>query len=55
MLVLRRRPNQAVTIGDDVRVVVLAVEGDAVRLGIEAPATVPVRRAEAKQKSALSD
>lgn len=46
VLVLRRKPNQAVTIGDDVRVVVLAVNGDAVRLGIEAPAALPVRRAE---------
>jgi carbon storage regulator len=44
MLVVTRRPGEAIAIGDDVRVVVLSVEGDRVRLGIEAPRTVEVRR-----------
>jgi carbon storage regulator len=44
MLVVTRRPGEALSIGDDVRVVVLSVEGDRVRLGIEAPRTVAVRR-----------
>ena len=46
MLVLTRKPNQAIVIGDDVRVVVVSVEGDHVRLGIEAPREVTVHRAE---------
>ncbi len=46
MLVLRRKTDQAITIGNDVRVVVIAIEGDGVRLGIEAPRDVAVRRAE---------
>ncbi len=46
MLVLRRKPNQALTIGNDVRVVVLSIDGDSVRLGVEAPRSVSVRRAE---------
>ncbi|MBC5799677.1 MAG: carbon storage regulator [Candidatus Eremiobacteraeota bacterium] len=46
MLILRRKVGQGVTIGDDIRVVVVAVDGDGVRLGIEAPRDVPVRRAE---------
>jgi carbon storage regulator len=44
MLVIRRKRNQAITIGDDIRVIVMSVEGDGVRLGIEAPRGVPVRR-----------
>jgi len=44
MLVIRRKRNQAITIGDDIRVIVMSVEGDGVRLGIEAPRGVPVHR-----------
>ncbi|MFN8074003.1 MAG: carbon storage regulator CsrA [Kineosporiaceae bacterium] len=46
MLVLTRRAGESIVIGDDVRVVVLDVRGDTVRLGIEAPRTVQVHRAE---------
>ena len=46
MLVLNRRVNQSIAIGDDVRVVVVAVEGDRVKIGIQAPAGLPVHRAE---------
>lgn len=46
MLVLNRRVNQSITIGDDVRVVVVAVEGDRVKIGVEAPSDLPVHRAE---------
>jgi len=44
MLVVTRRTGEAISIGGDVRVVVLSVDGDRVRLGIEAPRTVEVRR-----------
>lgn len=46
MLVLSRKLNQAIVIGDDVRVVVVAVERDTVKLGIEAPRSIPVHRSE---------
>ena len=46
MLVLTRRSNQSIMIGDDVEVTVLAVSGEKVRLGISAPAEVPVFRQE---------
>jgi carbon storage regulator len=45
-LVLTRRAGESIVIGDDVRVVVLDVRGDTVRLGIEAPRSVQVHRAE---------
>jgi carbon storage regulator len=46
MLVLTRRSNQSIMIGEDVEVTVLAVSGEKVRLGIDAPAEVPVFRRE---------
>jgi carbon storage regulator len=46
MLVLTRKANQAIVIGDDIEVSVLAVVGDKVRVGIEAPRSVPVYRKE---------
>ena len=46
MLVLTRRAGESIVIGDEVRVVVLDVRGETVRLGIEAPRSVQVHRAE---------
>lgn len=46
MLVLTRRAGESIVIGDEVRVVVLEVRGETVRLGIEAPRRVQVHRAE---------
>jgi carbon storage regulator len=46
MLVLTRKTNQSIMIGDDVEVSVLAVAGDKVRIGITAPRDVPVFRKE---------
>ena len=46
MLVLTRKPNQAIVIGDDVRVVIVSIDRDQVRLGIEAPRQISVHRAE---------
>ncbi len=46
MLVLSRRPGEALLIGDGIRVVILSIEGERVRVGIEAPREVPVLRAE---------
>ena len=46
MLVLTRKSNQSIMIGDDIEVSVLSVVGDKVRIGIEAPTAVPVFRTE---------
>lgn len=46
MLVLTRRRGQAILVGDDVKIVVLEVNGDQVRLGVEAPRSVAVHREE---------
>jgi carbon storage regulator len=46
MLVLTRKLNQSIMIGDDVELTVLSVDGSKVRLGIQAPAEVPVFRTE---------
>jgi carbon storage regulator len=50
MLILTRTPTQAVMIGDDVVVTVLAIKGDRVRLGIKAPRELPVIRQDGLQK-----
>jgi carbon storage regulator len=46
MLVLSRKINQSIMIGDDIRVVVIGVDRDQVKIGIEAPRTVTVHRSE---------
>ena len=46
MLVLTRKTNQSIMIGDDVEVTVLAVSRDKIRLGITAPRDIPVFRKE---------
>ncbi len=46
MLVLSRKKNEQITIGDDITIVVVDIRGDKVRLGIEAPKEVPVHRRE---------
>ena len=46
MLVLTRRANQSIMIGDDIVVTVLDVRGDQVRIGIKAPRSVGVHREE---------
>ena len=46
MLVLSRKLNQAIMIGDDVRIVVVAVDRDQVKLGIDAPRAIAVHRSE---------
>ena len=56
MLVLTRKSSQSIMIGDDIEVSVLAVAGDKVRIGIEAPRVVPVFRREvyAEKRAAAS-
>ena len=46
MLVLSRQKDQSITIGADVRVTIVDIRGDKVRLGIEAPRELAVHRHE---------
>jgi carbon storage regulator len=46
MLVLTRKSNQSIMIGDEIEVSVLAIMGEKVRIGIEAPRSIPVFRKE---------
>lgn len=46
MLVLTRRLNQSIKIGDDIEITVIEVRGDQVRLGVAAPRDVAVHRKE---------
>ncbi len=46
MLVLTRKSNQSIMIGDEIEVSVLSVMGEKVRIGIQAPQRVPVFRKE---------
>ncbi|NNM87131.1 MAG: carbon storage regulator CsrA [Phycisphaerae bacterium] len=49
MLVLSRQRDQSIMIGDNIEITVVDVRGDKVRLGINAPNTVPVHRKEVYQ------
>lgn len=54
MLVLSRRENECIKVGDSIVVTVVRVSGDKVRLGIEAPANVVVLRGELESRAAPS-
>ncbi len=49
MLVLARRLNESIMIGDDVEIVIIDIKGDQVKLGIRAPRNVAVHRKEIYQ------
>jgi carbon storage regulator len=46
MLTLARRADEAIVIGSDIRIVVKRIDGDVVKIGIEAPKNVPIYREE---------
>ncbi|MDR0326862.1 MAG: carbon storage regulator CsrA [Planctomycetaceae bacterium] len=52
MLVLTRNIDEVITIGDDIRVMIVDVRGDRVRIGIEAPRSVTVDREEVHKAKA---
>ncbi len=49
-LVLSRRMNERIKIGDNVEIVVVDIRGGKVRLGIDAPADIAVHRAEVEKR-----
>ncbi|MBG85060.1 MAG: carbon storage regulator [Phycisphaerae bacterium] len=63
MLVLSRHRDEAIMIGDDVEITIVDIRGDKVRIGVNAPSTIPVHRreiydairAENEQASAIED
>jgi carbon storage regulator len=46
MLVLSRKKNESIVVDDAIVITVLEIRGDKVRLGIEAPKSVPIHRSE---------
>jgi carbon storage regulator len=50
MLVLTRFKGEEIYVGDNIRITVVDIRGDRARIGIEAPRTVPVHRAETREQ-----
>ena len=46
MLILTRRPEEVIRVGDEITITLLGIKGNQVRIGIDAPRTIPVHRAE---------
>lgn len=46
MLALSRKINESIVIGPDVEITVLEIKGDQIKIGINAPKTVPIYRKE---------
>jgi carbon storage regulator len=55
LLVLSRKVGESVVIGDDVTITILEVRGDVVRVGIDAPRSVAVHRAELLEQTGTSN
>jgi len=52
MLVLSRKERESIVVDQRIKITILGVQGSSVRLGIEAPAEVPVHRAEVARRIA---
>ena len=46
MLVLTRKLNESIQIGDDIEITILSIQGDQIKLGIKAPKDIDVHRKE---------
>lgn len=55
MLVLSRKCEQSLLVGEDITITVLAIDGDRVKLGIEAPRSVTVLRTEVHDQLQLAN
>ena len=55
MLVLSRKSNESIVIGENIKVVIIGIQGQSVRLGIDAPSSVPVNRSEVQQRIAYEN
>ncbi|UNH40432.1 carbon storage regulator CsrA [Moellerella wisconsensis] len=50
MLVLTRRASEVLIIGDDIKITILSIKGNQVRIGVDAPKNIPVHREEIYQR-----
>lgn len=55
MLVLSRHTNEVIRIGDDIKITVVSIRGDKVRIGIDAPRDVSVHRSEVYEDIKLQE
>ena len=55
MLVLSRKTNEQIVIRDNIVITVVAIRGDKVRLGIEAPTDIPIHRREVYEAIQLAE
>ncbi len=55
MLVLTRKPNETIVIGDDIKITLLSIDADRVKIGIEAPKSMRVFRYETLKKVVLEN
>ena len=46
MLIITRRPGERIMLGDDTRIHIMEIVGNSVRVGVEAPRSIPVYREE---------
>ena len=46
MLALSRKKKESIIIGEDIEITILDIQGDQVKLGIEAPRSIPIYRKE---------
>ena len=46
MLILSRRPGESVHLGDDIKITILSVKGQQIKLGLDVPEHMPVYREE---------
>ena len=55
MLVLTRKSNESIVIDGKIKVMIVAIQGQCVKLGIDAPSSVPVNRSEVQQRIAYEN